>query len=142
MTATTINQHPAHTGIHIINIPLLTWNIEAEKMAQVLYAIKRSDNPGSVPMHCYHGEDRTGLTIGLYQNRNTADTEAETHHYGTTASGAASPTSTKQRKLPPCIAPRKHYAVAAKPPGSGDAKTKNNLPQGRLQSAVTMLMAG
>ena len=73
-------------NIRTINIPLLTWNIKAEEMAQVLYTIEQSEKYGNVLVHCYHGEDRTGLTIGLYrilyQNWNTADAEAEMRRYG------------------------------------------------------------
>lgn len=80
------HRHFGHTDIRIINIPLLTWNIEAEEMAQVLYTIEQSEKYGNVLVHCYHGEDRTGLTIGLYrilyQNWSATDAEAEMRRYG------------------------------------------------------------
>lgn len=80
------HRHFGHTDIRIINIPLLTWDIEAEEMAQVLYTIEQSEKYGNVLVHCYHGEDRTGLTIGLYrifyQNWSAADAEAEMRRYG------------------------------------------------------------
>ena len=69
------HRHFGHTGIRIINIPLLT-----------LYTIEQSEKYGNVLVHCYHGEDRTGLTIGLYrifyQNWSAADAEAEMRRYG------------------------------------------------------------
>lgn len=80
------HRHFSYTGIRIINIPLLTWDIETEEMAQVLYTIEQSEKYGNVLVHCYHGKDRTGLTIGLYrilnQNWAIADAEAEMRRYG------------------------------------------------------------
>ena len=75
-----------HPDIALINRPLLTWRVQPRDIARVLRTIEQQQQQGAVLVHCYHGEDRTGLTIGLYrilyQNWNTADAEAEMRRYG------------------------------------------------------------
>lgn len=57
----------ANRDIQLINTPLLTWAITPKQMAQVLHQIRQSQQQGAVLVHCYHGADRTGLTIAMYR---------------------------------------------------------------------------
>ena len=53
--------------ITLINHPLLTWRITPKDIAQVLQRIRRSQEQGTVLIHCYHGADRTGIMVAMYR---------------------------------------------------------------------------
>lgn len=57
----------ADHNITLLNRPLLTWNIQPEQIAHVLYLIEQQQKNGAVLVHCYHGADRTGLISGMYR---------------------------------------------------------------------------
>lgn len=76
----------AGSGLDLVNIPLLTWSISPDEVAQALYAIERGERNGAVLVHCYHGADRTGLIVGMYriivQGWPIADAERELREGG------------------------------------------------------------
>lgn len=52
----------------LINHPLMTWAIKPYQLAEVLYDILWQQAQGNkVLVHCYHGSDRTGITIAMYR---------------------------------------------------------------------------
>ncbi len=51
----------------LVNRPLLTWSIAPEEVANILFTIRNLQKNGAVLVHCYHGSDRTGLIVGMYQ---------------------------------------------------------------------------
>lgn len=55
-------------GIKLINFLLKTWAIKTEQLAQILHQIELEQRQGkNVLIHCYHGADRTGVTIAMYR---------------------------------------------------------------------------
>ncbi len=56
-----------NTGIHLVRVPIHTWNIETEEIVAALAAIRRAEASGPVLLHCQHGADRTGLISALYR---------------------------------------------------------------------------
>jgi protein-tyrosine phosphatase len=57
----------AHTPIQLIHIPMNTWAIREQHVADVLWNIRQAQSKGSVLLHCYHGSDRTGLMTAMYR---------------------------------------------------------------------------
>lgn len=52
----------------LINQPLLTWWIKPRHLAAILHRIELEQHQGrQVLVHCYHGADRTGVTIAMYR---------------------------------------------------------------------------
>lgn len=74
------------SDLTLINIPMVTWSIEPQQIAQALFAIEQGEKQGGVLVHCYHGSDRTGLVVGMYriimQNWSIADAEKELREGG------------------------------------------------------------
>lgn len=57
-----------HQPFHLINHPLMTWAIKPAQLAAILYDILWHQARGNkVLVHCYHGSDRTGITIAMYR---------------------------------------------------------------------------
>lgn len=54
-------------GINYINIPMIPFNPPSEK--QISKFFKILNNPSNLPVyvHCWHGEDRTGIMTALYR---------------------------------------------------------------------------
>lgn len=76
-------------GIKLLNFPLKTWAIKPKQLAQILHQIKLEQQQGkNVLVHCYHGADRTGITIAMYRiirqgwSIEQAKTEMEQGGYG------------------------------------------------------------
>ncbi len=58
----------AHYPLVFVNQPLLTWWIKPKQLAQILHRIKDEQQRGNkVLVHCYHGADRTGVTVAMYR---------------------------------------------------------------------------
>ena len=57
----------ANQSIHLLNRPLLTWNVQPEHIAQILWTIEQQQKNGAVLVHCYHGADRTGVVAAMYR---------------------------------------------------------------------------
>ena len=55
------------TKIHLIDIPIHTWDINDAHVIEALSAIQRSLTRGGVLIHCQHGADRTGLISAMYR---------------------------------------------------------------------------
>lgn len=55
------------TGIRLIHVPIKTWNIHDQQIAQALIEIDKGRQYGKVLVHCQHGADRTGLVIAMYR---------------------------------------------------------------------------
>lgn len=53
------------TNLKLIEIPVLTWDLEVDEVVRVLQAIRTADKP--VLIHCQHGSDRTGLMVAMYR---------------------------------------------------------------------------
>ena len=51
----------------LINVPMQTWALSTDEVAQALIEIKNNSQQGSVLVHCQHGADRTGLVIAMYR---------------------------------------------------------------------------
>lgn len=57
-----------HLPLTLINHPLMTWAIKPYQLAEILYDILWHQARGNkVLVHCYHGSDRTGITIAMYR---------------------------------------------------------------------------
>lgn len=56
-----------NSGIHRIDIPMRAWNIDDDKVAAALQAIKEAEKRGPVLFHCQHGADRTGVVAAMYR---------------------------------------------------------------------------
>lgn len=74
-------------GIKLLNFPLKTWAIKPKQLAQILHQIKLEQQQGkNVLVHCYHGADRTGVTIAMYrilrQGWTIEQAKAEMEHGG------------------------------------------------------------
>ena len=54
------------TGLRYINIPIYTWNLKKEQVAQFLKIVT---DPAQTPVfvHCQHGSDRTGTMCAIYR---------------------------------------------------------------------------
>lgn len=58
----------ANQGFKLVNFPLLTWSIKPKQLAKILIVIEDEQAQGkTVLVHCYHGADRTGVTIAMYR---------------------------------------------------------------------------
>lgn len=58
----------ANLPLTLINHPLMTWAIKPYQLAEILYDILYHQARGNkVLVHCYHGSDRTGITIAMYR---------------------------------------------------------------------------
>lgn len=58
----------AHYPLAFVNQPLLAWWIKPKQLAQILHRIAEEQQRGNkVLVHCYHGADRTGVTIAMYR---------------------------------------------------------------------------
>lgn len=53
------------TGLVLVEIPVLTWDLDMAEVAAVLQAIRDAAKP--VLLHCQHGSDRTGLMVAMYR---------------------------------------------------------------------------
>lgn len=53
------------TGLTLIEIPVLTWDLDTDEVIAVLRAIRKAEKP--VLIHCQHGSDRTGLMVAMYR---------------------------------------------------------------------------
>lgn len=77
-----------NSGINRIDIPMRAWNIDDDKIAATLKAIKEAEKQGPVLFHCQHGADRTGVVAAMYRiifqgwSREAALTELEDGGYG------------------------------------------------------------
>lgn len=76
----------ANTSIRLVHIPIKTWAISDQHIADALWSIQQGQQQGGVLLHCYHGSDRTGLTIAMYriiyQDWPIADAKQEMKHGG------------------------------------------------------------
>lgn len=75
-----------NSNTQLIHIPIQTWAITDQNIADALWHIKQGQDKGGVLVHCYHGSDRTGLTIAMYriiyQNWPIEDAKQEMKHGG------------------------------------------------------------
>lgn len=53
------------TDLKLVEIPVLTWDLEMDEVVAVLQAIRDAEKP--VLIHCQHGSDRTGLMVAMYR---------------------------------------------------------------------------
>lgn len=53
------------TGLKLVEIPVLTWDLDIQEVITVLRAIRDAEKP--VLIHCQHGSDRTGLMVAMYR---------------------------------------------------------------------------
>lgn len=53
------------TGLALVEIPVLTWDLDISDVVRVLQAIRDAKKP--VLIHCQHGSDRTGLMVAMYR---------------------------------------------------------------------------
>lgn len=57
----------SQTDLNLVHIPIKTWAIKEQQIADALWAIEQGQKQGSVLLHCYHGSDRTGLVSAMYR---------------------------------------------------------------------------
>ncbi|WP_434779350.1 phosphatase domain-containing putative toxin [Neisseria sp. Ec49-e6-T10] len=57
----------SQTDLNLVHIPIRTWAIKEQQIADALWAIEQGQKQGSVLLHCYHGSDRTGLVSAMYR---------------------------------------------------------------------------
>lgn len=58
----------ANLPLTFINHPLMTWAIKPQQLAEILYDILWHQARGDkILVHCYHGSDRTGITVAMYR---------------------------------------------------------------------------
>lgn len=57
----------AHSGIHLINIPLHASRVDDADVLRVLNTLQLAETRGPVLMHCKHGSDRTGLMAAMFR---------------------------------------------------------------------------
>ncbi len=55
----------AGTGLRLEHVPIVTWDVGDEEIIEALRIINTAPKP--LLLHCYHGADRTGLTIAMYR---------------------------------------------------------------------------
>lgn len=55
------------SGIRMVRVKILTWNIGDDDVVAALRAIRAGANDGAVLLHCQHGADRTGLVSAMYR---------------------------------------------------------------------------
>ncbi len=56
-----------NSGIKLIRIGVLTWDIDDKHVVRALRAIRTAEKEGPVLLHCQHGADRTGLVTAMYR---------------------------------------------------------------------------
>ena len=56
-----------HSGIKENRIKIYTWAVDDDNIVAALKAIRAAEQEGPVPLHCWHGEDRTGLVSAMYR---------------------------------------------------------------------------
>lgn len=54
------------THLHLIRVPINTWDISDEEVVATLRELKRAAD-GPFLIHCQHGADRTGLMSAMYR---------------------------------------------------------------------------
>ncbi|MFA6291555.1 MAG: dual specificity protein phosphatase family protein [Victivallales bacterium] len=54
------------TGLHRVDVPIDTWNINDDQVIRVMKELAKSEN-GPFLIHCQHGADRTGLMSAMYR---------------------------------------------------------------------------
>ncbi len=64
-TSNTDPELAAGTGLRLEHVPITTWAVGDEEMTAALRIINTAPKP--LLLHCYHGADRTGLTIAMYR---------------------------------------------------------------------------
>lgn len=76
----------AESNMKLVHVPINTWSISSEQLAQALWQIEQAKPQGNVLLHCYHGSDRTGLVTAMYriiyQNWPIADAQREMKYGG------------------------------------------------------------
>lgn len=76
----------AQSNMKLVHVPINTWSISSEQLAQALWQIEQAKPQGNVLLHCYHGSDRTGLVTAMYriiyQNWPIADAQREMKYGG------------------------------------------------------------
>jgi protein-tyrosine phosphatase len=76
----------AESNMKLVHVPINTWSITSEQLAQALWQIEQAKPQGNVLLHCYHGSDRTGLVTAMYriiyQNWPIADSQREMKYGG------------------------------------------------------------
>ena len=76
-------------GIDYLPMPMATYSLSKKELVTVLAAVRQADREGRAPVliHCRYGQDRTGVTVGLYRvvvqgwdaDRAIADMQAKRH---------------------------------------------------------------
>lgn len=76
----------AESNLKLVHVPINTWSISSEQLAQALWQIEQAKPQGNILLHCYHGSDRTGLVTAMYriiyQNWPIADAQHEMKYGG------------------------------------------------------------
>lgn len=76
----------AQSNMTLVHVPINTWSISTQQLAQALWQIEQAKPQGSVLLHCYHGSDRTGVVTAMYriiyQNWSIADAQREMKYGG------------------------------------------------------------
>ncbi|TCM63289.1 dual specificity protein phosphatase-like protein [Acinetobacter calcoaceticus] len=72
---------------NLTHIPIQTWAIDRNDLLQVMQAIQLAEQKQeNVLIHCYHGSDRTGVSVAMYrvlfQNWSREDALNEMKHGG------------------------------------------------------------
>lgn len=57
----------AQNRLKLVHVPINTWSISSEQLAQALWQIELAQQQGNVLLHCYHGSDRTGVVSAMYR---------------------------------------------------------------------------
>lgn len=76
----------AQSNMTLVHVPINTWSISTQQLAQALWQIEQAKPQGNVLLHCYHGSDRTGVVTAMYriiyQNWSIADAQREMKYGG------------------------------------------------------------
>ena len=74
------------SNFRLVHVPINTWSISSEQLAQALWHIEQAQQQGNVLLHCYHGSDRTGVVTAMYriiyQNWPITDAQREMKYGG------------------------------------------------------------
>ncbi len=76
----------AHSHMQLVHVPINTWSVNEQQIAEALWHIEQGQQTGNVLLHCYHGSDRTGVVTAMYriiyQNWTIAEAQQEMKHGG------------------------------------------------------------